>query len=172
MPAEAEPIDVEVLPPRRDGDTPDLSRLIAWILDDLIPIPGTKHRVGLDPLIGLIPGVGDGSSALIASTLLINALRAGVPRIVIVRMALNVLINAVLGALPGVGDVFSAVFKSNRRNYELLERHAGRSTRRASTRGDWIFVGALVGGVLLAAVAASIGVALLFWRLMQLIFGA
>ncbi len=172
MPAEAEPIDVEVLPPRRDGDTPDLSRLIAWILDDLIPIPGTKYRVGLDPFIGLIPGVGDGSSALIASTLLINALRAGVPRIVIVRMALNVLINAVLGALPGVGDVFSAVFKSNRRNCDLLERHASRGVRRASTRGDWIFVGALVGGVLLAAVAASVGVALLVWQVVKLLFGA
>lgn len=167
----AKPIDVEVVPPRSE-EVPDLSRLIAWILDDLIRIPGTKYRIGLDPIIGLIPGIGDSSSALISSTILVNALRRGVPRVVIVRMALNVLINTVLGALPGLGDVFSAFFKSNRRNYALLERHSGVGAARASTRADWIFVSALIGGILLVAIAASIGVAILFLHLVKLVFGA
>lgn len=170
---EPKSIDVEVVPPAgRPGDAPDLSRLIAWILDDLIRIPGTNYRIGLDPLIGLIPGLGDSSSALISSTILINALRAGVPRIVIVRMALNVLLNTVLGAIPGLGDLFSAVFKSNRRNYQLLLRHSGARAARASTRGDWLFVGALVGGLLLVAIATSIAVAFVFWQVFKLVFGA
>lgn len=160
-------VDFEVLPPRRERDAPDLSRLIAWLLDDLIPIPGTKFRIGLDPIIGLIPGFGDGSAAAVSSVILLNAMRAGVPRIVLVRMALNILINALVGAIPGVGDAFSAFFKSNRRNYALLERHAGRGVVRASTRGDWAFVGALIGGVLAAAIAASVGVMWIAWHLFQ-----
>ncbi len=156
MPA-PKPIEVEMLPPRPRGgrDTPDLSRLIAWLLDDLIPIPGTKFRVGLDPIIGLIPGLGDGSSAAISTMILFNAMRAGVPRIVLVRMALNVLVNALVGVVPGVGDLFSAFFKSNRRNYELLQRHAGNGAVRNSTTADWIFVAGLIAGVLAFVIAAS-----------------
>jgi hypothetical protein len=170
MPTSPEHLDFEVLPPPRKGrDVPDLSRLLAWLLDDLIPIPGTKFRLGLDPIIGLIPGFGDSSTALASSLILLHALRAGVPRIVIVRMALNVLVNTAVGAIPGVGDVFSAFFKSNRRNVALLERHAGARAVRASTTGDWIFVGALVGGLLLAAVAVSFAVGFVVYKLFKLL---
>ncbi len=164
---EPKPIDFEMLPPQRDRDVPDLSRLIAWLLDDLIPIPGTKLRIGLDPIIGLIPGFGDGSTAVASSMILLHGLRAGVPRIVLVRMALNVLINALVGAIPGAGDVFSAFFKSNRRNYELLQRHSGRNPARTSTATDWIFVITLIGGVLAIALSASIGVAFLIYKLLK-----
>jgi len=170
--ADPKPIDFEVLPPRKAGDAPDLSRLIAWLLDDLIPIPGTKFRLGLDPIIGLIPGFGDGSTAAISSMILLNGLRAGVPRIVLVRMALNVLVNSLVGAIPGAGDVFSAFFKSNRRNYELLQRHAGRSASRTSTTADWIFVCALIGGVLALTVAASVGVLYIGYHLLRLLASA
>jgi hypothetical protein len=156
MTVETKPIDFDILPPRRGRDTPELSRLIAWVLDDLIPIPGTRLRIGLDPIIGLIPGFGDGSTAVISSTILLTGLRAGVPRIVLVRMALNVILNSLIGAIPVAGDLFSAFFKSNRRNYDLLERHAGAVARRTSTAGDWIFVGGLIGGILLVAIAVSI----------------
>jgi hypothetical protein len=168
-----ESLDFEVLPPRRPmRDVPDLSRLLAWLLDDLIPIPGTKVRIGLDPIIGLIPGFGDGSTALASSLIILHALRAGVPRIVLVRMALNVLVNTAIGAIPGVGDVFSAFFKSNRRNVALLERHAGARGVRASTVGDWIFVGALVGGLLLVAVAVSFAVGFVVYKLFKLLIAA
>ncbi len=168
MTVEPKPIDFEVLPPRKGRDVPDLSRLIAWLLDDLIPIPGTKFRLGLDPIIGLIPGFGDGSTAVISSMILLHALRAGVPRIVLVRMALNVLMNSLGGAIPGIGDVFSAFFKSNRRNVELLDRHAGTATR-ASTTADWIFVGALIGGVLFIAIAASIAIGFIAYKFFKLL---
>jgi len=165
---DSKPIDFEVLPPKKGRDVPDLSRLIAWLLDDLIPIPGTKFRLGLDPIIGLIPGFGDSSTAVISSMILLNALRSGVPRIVLVRMAMNVLINSVGGAVPVIGDVFSAFFKSNRRNVELLERHAGTNTR-ASTTQDWIFVCALIGGILAVGIAASVAILYIFYKILQLL---
>jgi hypothetical protein len=170
--ANSKPIEFEVLPPRDGRDVPDLSRLIAWLLDDLIPIPGTKFRLGLDPIIGLIPGIGDGSTAMISSVILLHGLRAGVPRIVLVRMALNVLVNSLGGAIPGAGDVFSAFFKSNRRNYELLQRHSGRDSRRTSTTADWLFVCVLIGGVLGVTVAVSIGVLVLGYHLLRLLASA
>ena len=175
---EPKPIEFEVLPPKkgRDNatsrggrDVPDLSRLIAWVLDDLIPIPGTRFRIGLDPIIGLLPGLGDSSTAVFSSVILLLGLRAGVPRIVLVRMALNVLVNSLVGAIPGIGDLFSAYFKSNRRNVALLDRHAG-TAGRASTAGDWIFVGTLVGSLLLIAVAASVFAMFFFYKLFQLLW--
>jgi hypothetical protein len=172
-----EPIEFEVLPPKREHeiptsrggrDVPEASRLIAWLLDDFIRIPGTNFRIGLDPIIGLIPGIGDGSTTVAASVILLHGLRAGVPRVVLARMAINVLINSIGGAIPGLGDVFTAFFKSNRRNVVLLERHAG-SARRVSTTGDWIFVGALIGGILLVAVAVSVATVFVTYKLFKLL---
>ncbi len=168
----SKPIDFEVLPPaRRQREAPELSRLVAWLLDDLFRVPGTNFRIGLDPLIGLIPGVGDSSTAVFSSVILLHGLRAGVPRIVLVRMALNVLLNTLMGAIPGVGDLFSAWFKSNRRNVALLDRHSGAATR-ASTRGDWAFVIALVAGVLAVAIATSLFTLLVLYKLVQLLRAA
>lgn len=143
---DAKPIETEILPPESKNGDPDLARLLAWILDDLFTVPGTKFRIGLDPIIGLIPGLGDSSSTAVASLLLVQALRAGVPKVVITRMAVNILINAGIGAIPGIGDVFSAMYKSNRKNYQLLQRHAG--SARKNTVGDWIFLGAIIAIVI------------------------
>jgi hypothetical protein len=170
MPTQPQEIPFEVLPPERPDEGFNLSRTLAWILDDMIPIPGTNFRIGLDPIIGLIPGLGDGSTTLASSLLLIHGLRDGVPRIVLVRMILNMLINALGGVIPGVGDVFSAWFKSNLRNYALLQKHAGSGRR--STTGDWIFVGVLVGGVFAMGLALSILVAMVVVRFFSWLFGA
>ena len=136
-----------------------LTAVIARIMDDVFVIPGTNIRFGLDPLIGLIPGLGDTAGAVVSTLLLIQAGRAGVPKIVLARMALNVLINTALGAVPVLGDAFSVWFKSNVRNLALIERHA--DARRRSTAADWLFVGGLIAGVL-AAVALSIAGLVLF----------
>ena len=157
MKTETRTVEFEVLPPERARGGAEFSRLVAHILDDLIPVPGTRYRVGLDPLIGLIPGIGDASAGAFATVILFQALGAGVPRVVIARMASNILINALVGALPGVGDLFSAWFKSNQKNYALLQKHSG--SRRVSTRADWVFLGVLlavlVAGVLTIALAAG-----------------
>lgn len=168
MKPEVKEIETEVLPPARDSAN-EFSRLLAYILDDLIPIPGTSYRVGLDPIIGLIPGFGDTSATAIGSLILVRGLQAGVPRVVLVRMAANMLINALLGAVPGIGDLFSAWFKSNRRNYQLLEKHAG--SARTSTAGDWAFLIVILAVILTVAVTTTLAVGYLAYRMLTVIFG-
>jgi Domain of unknown function (DUF4112) len=164
----AQEIKVELIPPPSDRND-EFARLLAYILDDLIPIPGTKYRVGLDPVIGLIPGFGDTSTAAFSSLILVHALRAGVPRVVLVRMAFNILINSILGALPGVGDLFSAWFKSNQLNYRLLERHS--ASARVSTVSDWIFLILLLAIVLAVALVVALAAGYMAYRMASLLFG-
>jgi uncharacterized protein DUF4112 len=164
----AQEIQMEVLPPESDRKD-EFARLLAFILDDLIPIPGTKYRVGLDPLIGLIPGLGDTSTAAFSSLILVNALRAGVPRVVLVRMAFNILINSVIGAFPGIGDLFSAWFKSNQQNYRLLKRHSAGT--HVSTISDWIFLIVLLVIVLTVALLMALAIGYMAYQAASLLFG-
>jgi len=100
------------------------SRLIATILDEFIRIPGTKIRIGLDPIIGLFPGIGDVITSMVGSHLLAEAQRHNVPRWVQWRMVTNLMLNAMAGSIPIFGDLFSFWYKSNSRNYALLKKHA------------------------------------------------
>src|SRR5204863_10178976 len=134
-------VDWEVLPPeekqKRQGLEP-LFRWLALIMDEIIRVPGTNFRFGLDPLIGLIPGIGDTSSALVSAFALVQAVRLGVPKVLLMRMALNILVNEVVGIVPVVGDAFSFWFKSNARNYEIIKTHRLGSS--VPGRSDWFFV--------------------------------
>ncbi len=96
---------------------------LARAMDSLFAVPGTSFRVGLDGVIGLIPGIGDAAGAAIALYLVYSAHRVGAPRTLIARMLANVGIDMVAGAVPLVGDVFDFAFKANRRNMDLLRRH-------------------------------------------------
>jgi len=135
----------EILPPEDRSGTQQTGtslesrfRWLALIMDDFLRVPGTKRRFGLDPLIGLLPGVGDVISAIISAVAFVHAARSGVPKILLARMAMNILINELVGIIPGLGDAFSFWFKSNVRNYELLRRYSAAPA--GSRRGDWIFV--------------------------------
>ena len=112
-------------------------------MDDLLRVPGTKLRFGVDPIIGLVPGIGDVTSAIISAIAFVHAAWRGVPKILLTRMAMNILINELVGIIPAVGDAFSFWFKSNVRNYEVLRRYSAAPT--GSRRGDWIFVIAVLG---------------------------
>ena len=129
--------------------------LVTRLMDEMFVIPGTKIRFGLDPLIGLIPGVGASASAVVSLALIALCSRKGVPRIVLGRMGVNVLINAALDAVPVVGDALSVFYRSNSKNYELLQKHAG--TAKHSTRSDWMFLIALLGGVSLILIMMVVG---------------
>ncbi len=109
-------------------------RRYAWFLDDSIPLPLIGRRVGVDAVIGLVPGVGDALGALLSSYVLVEAVRIGVSKAVFFRMVLNVLIETVVGAVPVLGDLFDAAFKANERNVDLLESYLDdpRETARAS----------------------------------------
>lgn len=105
-----------------------LETLAEW-LDSRFRIPGTNLRFGLDPLIGLVPGLGDAAALLPAIYLILHAQRLGAPRSLLVRMALNVGIDSLVGAVPLLGDLFDAAFKANRRNVALLRRHLERTSQ-------------------------------------------
>ena len=108
---------------------------LAWILDSVIPIPGTNWRIGLDGLIGLIPGVGDISAGAISTYILYQALRMGVPTMVVGRMLLNIVMESVVGVIPFFGDIFDFAFKANKRNVELLREYVDQpdTVKRRST---------------------------------------
>lgn len=92
------------------------------LMDSSLRVPGTSFRVGLDPLIGLIPGIGDAAGMIISAYPLFEARRLGVPAHTLARMSLNLLADAAIGAIPLVGDLFDFTFKANRRNLRLLRQ--------------------------------------------------
>ena len=95
------------------------------LLDSRFRLPG-GFRFGLDPLIGLVPGVGDGISAILSLYIVLEAYRLGASRGALARMLLNVGLDLGVGIIPIIGDVADFAFKSNRRNLDLLRRHLGR----------------------------------------------
>lgn len=142
-------------------------RRLAWWLDDGIAVPGTRRRIGLDPVIGLIPGFGDAAGAAVAGWLLLEAAAAGVSNATILRMALNLLLDATCGAVPVLGDLFDLGWKANSRNIALLERHleAPGESRRADRR----FLAAILGVVAFVMMLMAALSALLVARLVHLV---
>ncbi len=98
-------------------------RTLARLLDNAFGIPGTNWRFGWDSLIGLVPGGGDLATALLASYIVAEAAKLGVPRRTLWRMLANVAIDMAGGAVPFAGDVFDFAFKANRKNLKLVEQH-------------------------------------------------
>lgn len=131
-------------------------RRVTDILDELVPVPGTSQRVGLDPVIGIIPVVGDVVAALVGAWVISEAARFGIPRIALARMILNLLIDLGIGAIPVVGDLYDVVSRSNSRNLDLFRRHA--LDPEASTAEHKTFFAGLVllliGAIWLVAVVA------------------
>jgi hypothetical protein len=142
-----------------------LARFIADLLDQRFTIPGTSIRIGLDPILGLIPGVGDAIANLAGSAILLIAAQYRLPKVVLLRMAVNVAINAIIGAIPIFGDVFSIWFRSNARNAQLLARYVAAPGRRPAS-GDWAFMAAIIAGILLLLIGTLVVMA---WLVRQLI---
>ena len=123
---------------------------VAWYLDNSIPIPGLEARIGIDGLIGLLPGVGDTLGALLSSYLLGEAARLGAPKSVLLKMAFNIALDALVGAIPVLGDLFDFVWKANQRNVELLNQYLDRPRKTvvSSRIFAWILAVALIGLVI------------------------
>jgi hypothetical protein len=156
-PARAERADVE-------RSLEQLSRA----MDGLFRIPGTGWRIGLDALVGLIPGVGDFATTAVSLYILTAGVRYRVPKVTLLRMASNIAVDYLLGAVPVVGDLFDAAWKSNQMNVELLKQRASVTPEEArhGRLSDWLFLGVIMLG-LLVLLAGS--VALSLWLLTQLI---
>lgn len=137
------------------------ARRVAFVLDDLLRVPGTSWRVGIDPLLGLLPGAGDWLGWAASLHLMVTGVRAGADAWTLVRMAGNLLVDAAVGVVPLLGDLFDMGFKANDRNLRLLERVvADPAGTRAASR---LAVAAVFGGTILALGGAAWGA----WRLMR-----
>ncbi|MDH4078665.1 MAG: DUF4112 domain-containing protein [Nitrospira sp.] len=145
-----------------------IADLIAKVMDTTIRIPGTSWYMGLDPLLGLIPGIGDTLANLIGTVILGLGTRLQVPRVVLARMSLNLLINGTVGAVPIFGDLFSVWFRSHSRNAALLRDAAMKPDR--ETHADWFYVGGIIGGtvaLLLLMIAVIIWLIYKLWAMVQ-----
>jgi hypothetical protein len=141
-------------------------RRLSWLLDRSIPIGGGR-RIGIDPIIGLIPGVGDWLGAAISLWLIFQAIRMGLPLSVLGRMGINVAIEATLGAIPVLGDLFDAAWQANHRNLRLVERHYDPRREPRSLRSVIVPFAIVVVLFLLAVAALAAFVLRLFWRLLE-----
>lgn len=134
-------------------------RSLSRLLDNAIVIPGTGYRIGLDPIIGLIPGGGDTAGLVLSSYIVLEAARLGASKSLLGQMAFNILLETLVGTVPVVGDIFDATWKANARNIEILETEL-HLPHHQERRNRWfaillllllglVFVGCLVLSVLL-----------------------
>lgn len=140
-----------------------IADILAKVLDTSIRVPGTSWSIGLDPLLGVIPGIGDVIANLIGTVILGIATRLQVPRIVLTRMSLNLLINGTVGAVPIVGDLFSVWFRSHARNAALLREAALKPDR--ETHVDWFYVAGIIGSTVALLLLT---IALVIWSVIKL----
>jgi hypothetical protein len=144
-----------------DEPTPGWAEALVRFLDDGLRIPGTQLRVGADALLGLLlPVAGDAAGLLATLSLFGLAVKRRVPRAVLVRMALNVAIDALVGSVPILGDGFDLVWKANRKNLQLIEQNAGRAA--APSWRDRLFV---AGVLALVACVLALPIVVFAWLL-------
>lgn len=145
--------------PSYDADRRRLAH-IAWLLDNSIPLPGFNFRIGLDAILGLIPGIGDVLGVLLSTYIVREAARLGAPASLLTRMAFNVALEGIVGLVPFLGDVFDAAWKANQRNFALLEAHLDnpRKAGRASRAFVAMLIAALVAFVTVLAICVAFAV--------------
>ncbi|MGK0187092.1 MAG: hypothetical protein ACI9R3_002878 [Verrucomicrobiales bacterium] len=143
-----------------------IAKLLSFVLDECLVIPGTKIRVGLDPILGLIPGAGEAIASAAGAFIVGEAYRKGVSLKIVFQMAGNLLLNAGVGAIPGVGDAFSVFFKSNKRNYQILDDFLKNPPPMGKPRRLW----PIVAGLGLLALSINVAVWLSVYFLITTLF--
>jgi len=145
-------------------------RGLSRVLDGAITIPGTGIRVGLDPIIGLVPVVGDWIGAALSGYIIVQGARLGASGATLMRMTGNLVVDLVVGSVPVLGDIFDLGFRANERNLALISAHVqSPATRR---RSDLAVVVGVIGGLLVVAVTVIALSTWLVYSLLQAIFGA
>jgi Domain of unknown function (DUF4112) len=144
-------------------------RQLSRVLDSAFLIPGTKQRVGLDPILGLIPGGGDTVSAALSSYIIVEAALMGLPRSALMRMVLNLAIDTIAGSVPILGDIFDLASKANLRNMQIVENHI--KTPNASAKVDKSFIVLLIVGLALLIFAISCITVWLFGLIISNVMG-
>lgn len=159
--------------PRRPSDDLPVSRYLARIMDDLVTVPGTRIGVGLDAVIGLVPGIGDLLGSTLSGVVVFDAVRHRVPVPVLARMGWNLLLDAVLGLVPGIGDLLDVVHRANRKNLHLLERSLAESQARGRDRRPPSvgYVAAAIVLVVLPLLAGIVISAVALWFVLRWLLG-
>lgn len=139
---------------------------LAFYLDGLFRVPGTGWRFGLDSLIGLVPNLGDTLTFFPSMYILFAGVRYGVPKITLLRMAMNIGVDYIVGSIPFLGDAFDFVWKANKQNMDLIRERAEGQGK--GTTSDYIFVVALIVlliGLLVGSIMASLYIfaAVVWW---------
>jgi hypothetical protein len=149
--------EADVTLPAVESEDARRVRLLARAMDSAIRIPGTGIRLGLDSIVGLVPGAGDLVSSLMSGYIVLASARMGVPAPVVARMILNLGVDTLVGSVPLIGDLFDVGFKANIRNAALLDRHLADplATRRTSRTA---VLAAVAGVVLLGAAGVALAV--------------
>jgi hypothetical protein len=124
-------------------------RKLSRVLDNAIAIPGTSFRIGLDPILGLIPGAGDFIGTALSAYIVIEAARLGIPRAALGKMVSNILLESLVGTIPVLGDWFDFAWKANTKNMELLEAHLGVSLEEKTNP---LFIFLLVAGFFIVGI--------------------
>lgn len=164
-PATQVPATPPAIPPKATGSP--ITSSLARVLDDLVRVPGTRYRVGLDPVIGVVPGVGDAVGTVVAAVVLVEAVRNRVPVRILFRIGWNYLVDAVLGTVPFVGDVADVAHKATSKNLRLVNQTiADGRTIDTTARGYLLRAVGAVGLMLLVLIGMA-GLAL--WGLLKLI---
>src|SRR5687767_9477513 len=161
-------VELKVAEPRSRAEVERSLDQLSHMMDGLFRVPGTGWRIGLDALVGLIPGVGDFATTAVSFYILAAGVRYRVPKVTLLRMATNVGVDYLLGAVPVLGDLFDVAWKSNQMNVELLRRRASVSPDEAKSgrASDWLFLGVLLL-VLLLMLVGSVAVSL--WLLTKFV---
>ncbi|WP_206682163.1 DUF4112 domain-containing protein, partial [Dietzia sp. CQ4] len=139
----------------------------ARVMDDLVRIPGTRYRMGLDPVIGLVPVVGDALGTVVAAAVLAEAIRNRVPVHILFRMGWNYLVDAVLGVIPFVGDVADAAHKATSKNLRLVDRTIAEGRRVDTDARGYLLRAVGAVGLMLLVLIGMAGLAL--WGLLRVI---
>lgn len=134
-----------------------LTRLLAHVLDDAVRVPGTEIRVGLDPLLSLVPWGGTTVGALFGTVMMVDAVRLRTPLPVLARMGVNYLIDWAIGLVPYLGALGDVAWRANRRNLALVNRViADREQVRRATVRYFLAAGAVVVGLVVLVVGGTV----------------
>jgi len=137
---------------------------LSYLLDEQFRVPGTKFRFGLDPIMNLIPFLGDMSGFLVSAALVLTMARNGASSRIVSLMAVNIVLDATIGAIPIIGQIFDFFYKANSRNIKLLKEHYQEGKHHGSGTG------VLVGALLLLFVLFVL-VVFVIWQLLQWLIG-
>jgi uncharacterized protein DUF4112 len=141
---------------------------LSEILDSAFAIPGTRFRIGLDGILGLVPGIGDATGAALSIYLIFEAARLGLPLSTLLRMVGNVAVETAVGAIPIVGDIFDIAWKANMRNMALVRAHSGLAGLKERSPSQILRL--LLVPVILAVLALIALPILALWVVFRLIF--